>query len=370
MKKYKTIDLFAGIGGIRRGFELTGRFENLISAEIDPSACMTYEHLYGENPMNDVTSSEFKNKVSRQKYDVLLAGFPCQTFSIAGKKEGFLDKTRGTLFFDIADILSKTQPKAFLLENVEGLTSHKKGQTFRTVLETLTLGLGYKVIGVEEDDGTISYDRASFIRSASDFGIPQKRPRTYIMGFKKELVEHMIFEELPVKRSQKPIYKDLNELLDSNVKPNFYMASGYLNTLKEHRKRHGAKGNGFGYMVVNDPNESGSYTANTILATGGSGKERNLVYQPRSDIAGMILPGKKTHLNDEGIRHMTPNEWGKLQGFVNYAFIDPKTGKDRFSFPKHISNAQRYKQFGNSVCIPVIEELARYMVRYLDLING
>lgn len=147
------------------------------------------------------------------------------------------------------------------------------------------------------------------------------------------------------------------------------MASGYLNTLKEHRKRHGAKGNGFGYMVVNDPNESGPYTANTILATGGSGKERNLVYQPRSDIAGMILPGKKTHLNDEGIRHMTPNEWGKLQGFVNYAFIDPKTGKDRFSFPKHTSNAQRYKQFGNSVCIPVIEELARYMVRYLDKID-
>ncbi|MGL4561715.1 MAG: DNA cytosine methyltransferase [Brevinema sp.] len=100
------------------------------------------------------------------------------------------------------------------------------------------------MIGVEEDNGNIIYNRTSFIRGASDFGIPQKRPRIYIMGFKKELVKNVVFEELLVKRSQKHIYKDLNDLLDTNVKPNFYVASGYLNTLKEHRRRHGAKGNG------------------------------------------------------------------------------------------------------------------------------
>jgi len=118
-KKYKTIDLFAGIGGIRRGFELTGYFENILSAEIDKYACMTYQYLYGENPLNDVTSQDFKNKVKSINYDILLAGFPCQPFSIAGDKKGFEDKTRGTLFFHIADILKDTKPKSFLLENVE-----------------------------------------------------------------------------------------------------------------------------------------------------------------------------------------------------------------------------------------------------------
>ncbi|MDQ7083493.1 MAG: DNA (cytosine-5-)-methyltransferase [Sulfurovum sp.] len=120
-RKYKTLDLFCGIGGIRRGFELTDKFTNILSAEIDKYACMTYEHLYGENPQNDVTSEAFKEKVQNIDYDVLLAGFPCQSFSIAGAKKGFEDTTRGTLFFDVADILKRTKPKTFLLENVEGL---------------------------------------------------------------------------------------------------------------------------------------------------------------------------------------------------------------------------------------------------------
>ena len=115
---YKTIDLCAGIGGIRRGFELTGEFENVLSAEIDDFACKTYEHLFGENPKNDLTSEEFKKKAASTDYDVLLAGFPCQTFSIAGKKLGFRDTTKGTIFFDIADIISRTNPRAVFLENV------------------------------------------------------------------------------------------------------------------------------------------------------------------------------------------------------------------------------------------------------------
>ena len=118
---YRSIDLCAGIGGIRRGFELTGRVINVLSAENDKYACMTYEHLYGENPMNDITTDEFKDRVNDIEYDILLAGFPCQAFSAVGKKEGFKDKLRGTIFFHIADILERTRPKAFLLENVEGL---------------------------------------------------------------------------------------------------------------------------------------------------------------------------------------------------------------------------------------------------------
>ena len=118
---YKTIDLCAGIGGIRRGFELTGSFQNVLSAEIDEAACKTYEHLFGENPKNDLTSEEFKQKVVETEYDVLLAGFPCQTFSGAGKQAGFKDKTKGTVFYEIAKIIRKTRPKAVFLENVQNL---------------------------------------------------------------------------------------------------------------------------------------------------------------------------------------------------------------------------------------------------------
>ncbi len=108
-KKYRTIDLFAGIGGIRRGFEITNRFENILSAEIDKFACMTYKHLYEENSFNDVSSEEFKIKTEKKDFDVLLAGFPCQAFSIAGQKLGFRDKTRGTLFYDVADIINRNK---------------------------------------------------------------------------------------------------------------------------------------------------------------------------------------------------------------------------------------------------------------------
>ena len=165
----KTIDLFAGIGGIRKGFEMTGNFSNVLSAEIDKYACETYAHLYGEDPYNDVTSEEFKNKVEKTNYDVLLGGFPCQSFSIAGKKEGFKDKTRGTLFFDVADIIDRTKPKAFLLENVEGIITHDRGRTFETIVETLVNDLGYHMIGVEEGiGGYLKIHKDEIIRNTKD----------------------------------------------------------------------------------------------------------------------------------------------------------------------------------------------------------
>nr|MBL0722021.1 DNA (cytosine-5-)-methyltransferase [Sulfurovaceae bacterium] len=196
--KYQTIDLFCGIGGVRKGFELTNNFKNVLSAEIDKYACMTYEHLFNENPLNDVTSQEFKEKVQKLNYDVLLAGFPCQSFSIAGAKKGFEDTTRGTLFFDVADILKKTKPKAFLLENVEGLFRHDKGKTFEIIIDTLVNELGYQIVGVDEKNGILKYDSKSFLRKTVDFGLPQKRTRTYIMGFRDDLVPNSyIFDKLP-----------------------------------------------------------------------------------------------------------------------------------------------------------------------------
>ena len=367
---YRTIDLCAGIGGIRRGFELTGRFENVLSAEVDKYACKTYQHLFGDNPQHDLTSDEFKNLTETTDYDVLLAGFPCQTFSRVGLQEGFENEEKGQIFFHIAEILRRTRPCAFFLENVDRLVTHDKGKTFQTILDELVKNLGYHVIGVSKnEDGSLAYNPKSFVRNSRDFGVPQNRPRTYIMGFDTERFApeklSILPDQLPLSRTD-DIYHDLNDVLEKDVLPKYYMASGYLETLIKHRARQEGKGYGFGYRVVNADGIEHP-VANTLLATGGSGRERNLIYDPREGIAGMEIKGKKTPLNDKGIRVMTPMEWGKLQGFVNYAFVNEQ-GVDEFSFPEGVPDAQRYKQFGNSVTIPAIEEMANFMIRCLDLL--
>ena len=187
VQPYRTIDLCAGIGGIRRGFELTGQFVNVLSSEIDKYACRTYQHLYGDNPENDLTGDEFKQQVENTEYGVLLAGFPCQTFSRVGLQEGFENKEKGKIFFHISDIIRRTRPFALFLENVDRLVSHDEGRTFKTIIETLVNDLGYHVIGVtKEADGTLKYVPKSFIRNSRDFGVPQNRPRTYIIGFDTE----------------------------------------------------------------------------------------------------------------------------------------------------------------------------------------
>lgn len=361
---FTTIDLCAGIGGIRKGFELTGYFTNLMAAEIDRYACMTYQHLYGEDANNDLTSEEFKATLDELHYDVLLAGFPCQTFSRAGLEEGFDNEEKGVIFNHIAEIIQRTRPRAVFLENVDNLVRHDKGNTFRIIIHTLEEVLNYKVIGVNYNIlGELSYNGKDFIRNSRNFGIPQNRPRTYIMAFDRQRygtdavlgIENL----LPIENDWY-LYEDLNELLEFHAEPKYYMASGYLDTLIRHREREHKKGNGFGYRVVNEPGIEHP-VANTIMATGGSGKERNLVYDPQEGIAGMTVPTKKTVLNDRGIRVMTPREWGKLQGFINYAFLDGD-GVDHFSFPPEVSPVQQYKQFGNSVTIPVIETMAEFMV--------
>lgn len=366
MNKYKTIDLCAGIGGIRRGFELTERFENVLSAEIDPNACKTYEKLFNENPHNDLTSEEFKKKVVDTPYDILLAGFPCQSFSRVGKQLGFRDTTRGTIFFDIADIISRTNPQAIFLENVENLVNHDKGETIERIIKTLEDELNYKVIGVTlNDDGSYCYSAKSFVRNTRFFGLPQNRPRAYIMAFSRiwfgDSVDQLI-EGLPTSCS-KIVYNSLLDVLDDSVAEKYYLSSGYWETLKKHKERQEKKGYGFGYCIVNQREKDHPY-ANTILATGGSGKERNIIYQPNSSYEGMIVKNKRSPLNCEGVRFMTPSEWGKLQGFIGYAFKN-KEGIDSFSFPEDLTDDQKYKQLGNSVSIPVIESMAHFMLHCL-----
>lgn len=359
----KTIDLCAGIGGIRKGFEMTGHFVNVLSSEIDEAACTTYEHLYGENPRNDLTTCEFKNYVKTIEYDVLLAGFPCQSFSRAGKKLGFADKEKGAIFNHIATIIKETRPKGIFLENVDNLIRHNDGETFKTIIDVLENKLDYKIVGVTRNkNGDIIYESKNFIRNSKNFGVPQNRPRTYIIAFDRELYRDRIDyvdDELPV-RNDMHLYEDLNDLLEMGAAPKYYMSSGYLETLKKHKERQHSKGNGFGYVIVNRPGVQNPIS-NTLLATGGSGKERNLVLDPQDGIAGLIIKGKHSPLNDEYVRVMTPREWGKLQGFINYAFIE--NGQDTFSFPHDMKDGQMYKQFGNSVTIPVIKTMAEFMIK-------
>lgn len=362
-KTYKTIDLFSGLGGIRKGYEMTGRFNNVLSADIDKYACSVYKHLYGEDSYNDVTSEEFKEKTENIDFDIILGGFPCQSFSIAGLQKGFCDETRGTLFFDIADIINRTKPKAFMLENVEGLLKHDKGNTFKVIIRTLDK-LGYKVVGTEINNDNVSYNSKDLIRSTKDFGIPQKRSRIFIMGFKKtDLPKDYIFPKLP-SSSEKKIYKNLYDLIEAKVDSKYYLSEKLLTTLKNHRKNHSSVNSGFGYIVVN---EGENPLSNTIMATGGSGKERNLIRQYNCEYDNLLV-GQNNPINKEGIRNMTPTEWGKLQGFINYAFLE--NGKDCFSFPEGISDTQKYKLFGNSVSVPVIHEMAKYMIERLDEIYG
>lgn len=295
--KLKTIDLCAGIGGIRRGFELAGGYRNIASAEIDEMACKTYEHLFHEDPRNDVTNEKFKKHLQTLHYDVLMAGFPCQAFSSVGLQHGFEDKTKGTIFFDIAKIIKMTRPKVVFLENVQNLLSHDKQATFKTIVDTLDRQLDYHIVGVTHDkDGIPQYKRSAFLRNSRDFGVPQNRPRVYIVAFSRAYFgQHisLLPEEAPTKRSRTPVFKSLADVLDKKVDSRFFLSSGYLDTLEKHIVTQHKKGYGFGYCIVNAP-EIETPIANTLLATGGSGRERNLIYDPinGASCAGTSIKGK------------------------------------------------------------------------------
>lgn len=324
MKNFTFIDLFAGIGGFRIAFENLGG-TCLFSSEIDSNAQKTYWANFGEKPYGDITLEETKSHIP--DFDILCGGFPCQAFSIAGKRGGFED-TRGTLFFEVAEIIRRHQPKAFFLENVKGLINHDKGKTLSTILNTLRDDLNYFVPDPK-------------IINAKDFGLPQNRERIYIVGFRKNLGVTEFAYPTPFKQKT-----TIESILEKDTVPTkYYLSDQYYKYLQHHKSLHQSKGHGFGYQII--PNNG---IANAVMV-GGMGRERNLVidhritdFTPTTKIKGAV--------NKEGVRKMTPREWARLQGFP-----------DTFKIP--VSDTQAYKQFGNSVAIPAIEATAKEILKRL-----
>jgi len=315
------IDLFAGIGGFRVAMQNLGG-KCVFSSEIDKHARQTYEANFGELPYGDITLEETKAHIPTT-FDVLCAGFPCQAFSIAGNRRGFED-TRGTLFFEIAEIIKRHQPKAIFLENVKGLRNHDKGKTLRVILNTLE-ELGYKVF----------YK----VLNASHFGLPQNRERIYFVGFRRDIQQKFEFpiptnikvslatflEKKPqiqyINRPDIEIYKNINvkiDLFNKQELPNKPLQIGRVN-----------KG-GQGERIYHPLGH-----AITLSAFGGGVGAKT----------GLYYINKK-------IRKLSPRECARLQGFP-----------DNFILPT--SKSEAYKQFGNSVAIKVVETIAKSLILYL-----
>ena len=317
--KFKFIDLFAGIGGIRLAFQNNGG-KCVFTSEWDSFAKKTYEANFGEVPFGDITEISEKEIPD---HDILLGGFPCQPFSIAGvskknslgRQHGFLDKTQGTLFFDIARIIEHKKPKVFMLENVKNLVSHDKKKTFKVITETLTeLGysLHYKVLDAK-------------------YYVPQHRERIIIVGFNKSVFNEQENFEFP-----KPpdVELALREILEKKVDDKYTLSDKLWNYLQEYKKKHQAKGNGFGFGL-----------------TDLNGVSRTLSARYYKDGAEILIPQR-----GKSPRRLTPRECARIQGFP-----------DNFIIP--VSNNQAYKQFGNSVAMPLIQAVGKNIVKELLKVN-
>ncbi len=316
---FKFIDLFAGIGGIRLAFQNNGG-KCVFTSEWDSFAKKTYEANFGEVPFGDITQVSEKEIPD---HDILLGGFPCQPFSIAGvskknslgRQHGFLDKTQGTLFFDIARIIEHKKPKVFMLENVKNLVSHDKKKTFKVITETLTeLGysIHYKVLDAK-------------------YYVPQHRERIIIVGFKKS-----VFKEKETFEFPKPPNTELaiREILQKRVDSKYTLSDKLWNYLQEYKKKHQAKGNGFGFGL-----------------TDLNGVSRTLSARYYKDGAEILIPQR-----GKNPRRLTPRECARIQGFP-----------DKFIIP--VSNNQAYKQFGNSVAMPLIQAVGKNIAKELLKIN-
>ena len=328
--KFKFIDLFAGVGGFRLAMQNLGG-KCVFTSEWDKDAQKTYRANFGEVPFGDITKEESK-KFIPDGFDVLCAGFPCQAFSIAGKRGGFED-TRGTLFFDVAEIIKRKKPKAIFLENVKGLRNHNGGKTLATILNVLRNDLDYFVPEPQ-------------IVNAKDFGVPQHRERIYIVGFRKD--QGITEFEYPKPLKKKVKFADVKEKKVPATK--YFLSTQYVQTLINHKERHESKGNGFGYAIIPDDG-----IANAIVV-GGMGRERNLVYDHRITDFTPTTHIKGT-VNREGIRKMTPREWARLQGFP-----------DKYVIP--VADASAYKQFGNSVAVPAIQATANKILELIGITNA
>ena len=297
------IDLFAGIGGIRLGFESVGG-RCVFSSELDEDACKTYEANFTERPAGDITQIDAREI---PEFDILLAGFPCQAFSIIGKKEGFANETSGTLFFDIERILEEKKPKAFMLENVRNLTAHDEGKTF-TVIRKHLAALGYHVFHK--------------ILNALDYGLPQKRERIIIVGF----LDNVNFKfPSPVKLSER---KTLSDILETKVDNKYYVSSNIrISRLKRLKVVNYPK------PYISHENIAGAVTPHPYSAALRAGASANYIL-----------------INDE--RRPTERELLRIQGFPD-------------SYKIVVPYSKIKKQTGNSVAIPVIKAVAGEMIRAL-----
>lgn len=300
---FRFIDLFAGIGGIRIGFESVGG-HCVFSSEFDENACKTYEANFGEHPSGDITKIDAKDIPD---FDILLGGFPCQAFSIIGKKEGFENETCGTLFFEIERILREKKPKAFMLENVKNLVAHDKGKTFKIIKAHLE-ALGYNVYAK--------------VLNALDYGLPQKRERIIIVGFKDNIM-FTFPEPVPISKRKKLI-----DVLETDVDEKYYVKEN----IKKSR-----------LMRLKDPNYPKPYISHENMA--GS-----VTPHPYSSCLRAGASANYILINDE--RRPTERELLRLQGFPD-------------SFKIVVPYGQIRHQTGNSVAIPVISAVANQMIFYL-----
>lgn len=305
---FRFIDLFAGIGGIRLAFEAVGG-KCVFSSEFDEDACKTYEANFGEHPSGDITKISAKDIPD---FDILLGGFPCQAFSIIGKKEGFANETCGTLFFEIERILKEKKPKAFMLENVKNLTAHDKGETFRIIREHLE-ALGYHI-----------YFR---VLNALDYGVPQKRERIIIVGFLENILFHF---PSPIPEREK---KRLQDILETDVPKKYYVKS----EIKQSRLMR-LKNKNFPKPYISHENMAGSITPHEYSSALRAGASANYIL-----------------INDE--RRPTEREMLRIQGFP-----------DTFKIVVPYSKVK--KQCGNSVAVPVIQAVASEMISALKLYEG
>ncbi len=331
---YRSIDLFAGIGGIRKGFDnaFKNKIKTVFVSEWDEHAQKTYRLNYQDkfDIAGDITQIEEQDI---PEFDICLAGFPCQAFSLAGKRMGFDDDykgmCRGTLFQDVVRICEYHKPKVIFCENVKGLTIHDKGRTFK-VIERAFEQIGYNVY--------------SKVLNSKDFGVPQNRERIYIVAFRKDIDSSMF--AFPEPTNPDTCILDIMEEKEVSVK--YYLSTVYIDTLVKHKARHESKGNGFGYEIRDLNGKAGA------IVCGGMGRERNLIidkrltnFQPVTHIKGKV--------NRDGIRKMTPREWARLQGFPD-------------DFKLELADTHLYKQFGNSVTVNVIEAIAKEIRKVLE--NG
>ena len=341
--KFRFIDLFAGIGGIRLPFQQLGG-ECVFSSEWDKFAQRTYAANYGEVPSGDITQIVASDI---PEHDILIGGFPCQAFSQAGLKKGFED-TRGTMFFEIQRILAENRPKVFLLENVKQLKGHDKGRTLQTILNILTgeSDLSLDDVPMSDDARNALSRKLNYwvdfkVLRAADFGIPQNRERIFIVGFDRDYFGQDIdFNKIfkwPEPTNQPTKVGDIlesQEILDT-LEDKYTISDKLWAGHLRRKAEHGIKGNGFGYSLFN---RESSYT-NTISAR---------YYKDGSEV--LI---DQSHLG-KNPRKLTPRECARLQGFPDDFIVDA------------VSQGQIYKQFGNSVCVKVIQAVAKQIVTVLD----